>query len=303
MSINSHDHIYISSVSRSWSTLLWEMCANFQWFDHVGELMYWNVQKIADICTCWIQKCSILRTLSDLWISEYTPILLKIWYLYEKRFFWDDFNPELIPENWEIFTSWGHDLLRNYEKIIGVLESAYWINHQFIDNTKNIDCVDYLVTRKKTKIVILLRDPRWIMYSYIKSRIRKIHLPSNPLGKIKELEYFGTKVLRLLKNHNDIMLVRYEDLIQNPSLVIEQILKPHNNLLIKPHGDQYSHMIRWNHFMYWSDYRSQGRKSLSLQLDTEWKWDKQGLHQKMVFQSKNLIRIYQEFWYFDEWSE
>ena len=183
-------------------------------------------------CSCGITGCPILIEVGEaIRLKEHAQPLLTVWQIVDK-YYWP--NKKQRKDG----------LIRDsFAKIPGIDSNAFKIalaqsqgaleaiidtyrhhtpKRAFVDNTKLFHIAEMLLSHSEDwKVIILLRDPRGIMYSYKKVGIRKGD--NREASSILSLASDFMKSARKLDGMSRVCMVRYEDFCRTPEKVFEEL--------------------------------------------------------------------------------
>jgi hypothetical protein len=210
-------NVYIAALPRSGATLLGMMLNQHQDGFYMGESFFWGkFIPGTSKCSCGDSNCV---TLMNVWervngvpeimkISETCAILDD---LPEsgKQIFIDNTLLQAIESSCR-----GFDLLANVFRE----ETSKRV---LVDSSSNIRLAQRLMQAHQWKIILLIRDPRGIMYSQKKADVR--HGITKPLSRqVHSLVDFANNAQAMIGMSN-VLFVKYEELCSQPVIELEKI--------------------------------------------------------------------------------
>ncbi|MFW5888300.1 MAG: sulfotransferase domain-containing protein [Patescibacteria group bacterium] len=210
-------NVYIASLPRSGSTLLGMILHQNPQCFNMGESFFWKNFPIQEIkCSCGEKNCPILSS-----------VYQEICQIPEVINFYDvcqDLDKLPFTRNKVVLSYQQKEDIINSCKGLDILADVFRsiISRRImIDTSTNIRIAKELVHKNNWKIIILLRDPRGVLYSFKKSSIR--HNKMISLNKnINVLIDFIKNVLDIIDFPN-VLIVKYEDICQKTKEELKKI--------------------------------------------------------------------------------
>ncbi|MCK5061911.1 sulfotransferase domain-containing protein [Candidatus Parcubacteria bacterium] len=217
----SKQNVYIASLPRSGSTLLGMILNQGARCAYIGESFYWKkLNPKNEICSCGVLGCKVLLKAYEKIIND--KFILKI--------------NDTVPVLDSILQSGRSDVKgiekkykNDIEKVcIGFEKEADIFRKilnkkNIINSSSNIIIGNELVKKFNWKAIVLMRDPRGVIYSLINAAIRhKKRIPKDVW--INYAIDFAARAKELRKNSN-VLIVKYEELCLNPIAEIKKICK------------------------------------------------------------------------------
>lgn len=217
--VNKNQNVYIASLPRSGSTLLGMILNQGKKCAYIGESFFWKkLNPKTEVCSCGILGCKILlkayeyikKNNNILKITDTLPILDKILQ-----------NGGITVKN----------IKKKYRKDIDNsclgLESEAVIFRKLlnkkiiINSSSNIIIGEKIKKKFNWKIIILIRDPRGIIFSMKKAATRhKLKIPKDIWTNYAVDFIKRAKKLCLSRG---VLIVKYETLCKNPKKEIKRI--------------------------------------------------------------------------------
>lgn len=213
--LNKINLIYLLGAGRSGTTLLATLLNNHSQIETLGEMhqLYEFIEE-GKKCSCGenLKTCkewSFSKAFLENNISEYRNISEK------KEAHQNIFR--LLLKNTE-----DKQYLKIQEEIFKHIQQerqSKW----YVDSSKYI--ARFLLLKKSQKLnikgVYIVRDPRGVVHSFQK-KVQTSKAPLSALLYYNTINFFGEWVYR---KHQDIMKVRYEDLVENPAQTLAKIYR------------------------------------------------------------------------------
>lgn len=216
---HNNQNVYIASLPRSGSTLLGMILNQHSECFYIGESFYWNkLNPKNEICSCGSRGCSVLlRAYNEI---KNDPSILKITNTVTLIDSVLQTNAKSFNENEKhILTEVDecHNGFNNLTNIFRKITKKRCI----IDTSANIIVGKELCNSKDWKIIILLRDPRGIISSLKNSALRHGYTVPKDLWHTYLID-FAKRAIALTAQY-EVIIIRYEELCNDPSLTIRNI--------------------------------------------------------------------------------
>lgn len=285
MKNKSKTNVFIGTLPRSGSTLLGMMLNQHSNCFNMGESFFWNNFVPGKIkCSCGSKNCSIL-------LNVFQKIL-------QRKDILGFFNVcqalDILPEK--------ENVILNNKIRKQINESCTDLNYLanifreisskniIIDTSTNIRIAENLLSDENWKVILLVRDPRGVLYSCKKADIR--HNSKEPLKrKINVFIDFAKKAI-LLKNNPKVLLVKYEDLCRKPSL---EIVRISNFLNIDFEDDMLNFKKDLGHTVMGNRIRFDNKKNITE--DLSWQKNLTKAEKRLITDSSEIVSLYKKLNY------
>lgn len=295
------------TMPRSGATLLGQMLGGHEDIFHIGESMYWNILNPNTVlCSCGRVGCSFLVKISrEINKKDLSNPLLKVWQIVDKKF-WpnkpidkdtlmqrdsENVNPNMLDY-------WLKRCPSSLDAIIDIYKQ-YSNKTVYVDNTKLYCIGEELAKKKDWGVIILLRDPRGIMFSYKKAGIRK--------GDFRKAEsvlpfcYEFMRSVETIQNNHNVLILKYEDMCLDPKNILRLSSKfigiSYQDLMVdfsKKKNNERGHVLKGNRFLY-------QQKDIKIEKeDNGWKSNLSKKELKKLYDDTKLMNLYKQFGYFYE---
>lgn len=295
--------VFIMALPRSGSTLLGLILGGHDRIFHIGESMYWELLNPQNtICSCGKINCKFLTKIYELVNKNHVANpLLKVWQIMDKKY-WP--NKKIYPDN--IITPqtkitpkslkyWLKRCKNSLEQIIN-LYRKFSEKEVHIDNSKLYNIGESLSKNNDWGIIILLRNPLGIMWSYKKAGVRKkdFRIAKSVLPFCFD---FLQSVKKIQKRKN-VLIVKYEELCNNTEsitkLICDFIGVPYQTNMIDfiSHPiDKRDHVLKGNRLLYNS------KKDICIKIDEDWRNNLSFNEIQNMRDDKKLVKLYNYFNY------
>jgi|GEM_PF-2856999 len=225
-------NVYIATLPRSGSTLLGMMLGTHPEIFHMGESSYWGKLDPKNVvCSCGAKGCPVLlqvysRVASSSEVGSIYQACSMIDRIEEPN---KQYHSLSLPDDSQKLQGFSRDDLEKtllesclgLEKLSGIFREITG-RRIVVDNTKSIRIAEKLLGRPDWKIILLLRDPRGMLYSNKKSGQRKgVDRPVS--FKIPVYKDFAKRALMLLREPALVYFLKYEEICQDPSGSIRKV--------------------------------------------------------------------------------
>lgn len=285
----NNQNIYIASLPRSGSTLLGMILNQHPDCFNIGESFYWDKLNPKNVvCTCGIKGCSILsgaykKIKNNANILCITNTVTTMDSILQNG---DYLSMEHLTE------AYSEDIIRSCDGFDDLAEIFRRVvdRRVIIDTSSNVIVASNLVKRKNWKIIILIRDPRGIICSLKKAAIRHDrNIPKN-FWCIYIIDFL--KRARFFCNMNNAILIKYEDLCNNPEGTLKRLcdfLKiDYDKKMLKYRRDK-GHLLMAN--------RMRFGKNEDIAQDNSWKDYLSDKENEMICNDIRLINAYKQYNY------
>ena len=221
--------VFIMTMPRSGSTLLGLILGGHNKIFHIGESIYWELLNSQNtICSCGKINCKFLFKIYNLINKNHAAKpLLKIWQIIDKKY-WPSkkISPGNIIQNSKIkinpnsLNYYLKQCKHSLEQIIN-FHKKFSKKEIYIDNSKLYNIGERLSKNKNWGIIILLRNPLGIMWSYKKAGIRKKDFRT--AGSVLPFCYDFLKSAKKLQNKKNVITIKYEDLCADTEKITKNI--------------------------------------------------------------------------------
>lgn len=216
---SKEQNVYIASLPRSGSTLLGMVLNQGEKSGYIGESFYWGkLNPKKETCVCKVFGCKTLSAIYEEVVNNNS--ILKI----------SDVLPALdgilqkgdIPIKY-IEKKLKHDIDRS---CVGFGEEANIFRRRLnkniiINSSSNIVIAERLARDFNWKVIVLIRDPRGVIFSMKNAAIRH----ETEIPKDLWVNYIINFIKRaeLLCKYKNVLTVRYEDICRNPKKEIKRV--------------------------------------------------------------------------------
>lgn len=295
--------LFIMTLPRSGATLLGQQLGIHSQIFHLGESMYWEILNPKDNpCSCGKDGCKFLCKISKTIQKERLALpLLKAWQIIDKKYWpnksvsFDGVFLQKQKNEIESLKYWLDLCPIALEKIIKIYQK-HTTKKIFIDNTKLFDIGERLAFNNSWGVIILLRDPRGIMFSYKNAGIRKGdgRTAESVLPFCRDFIRTADK-MRGLKN---VHVVKYEDFCNDHATTLRALCNFIGVRFEKTMMDPFNkrkgtrgHVLKGNRLL-WS------KKINRLMLDDGWRSHLNKSELNKLYAQKLIIKGYRSFGYF-----
>lgn len=275
-------NVYIASLPRSGTTLLGIMLNQHSQCMCIGESYYWSKFNPGESqCSCGSYNCWLLK---DIYFEIYDDNSVTSFcntcknldsYLFQNR---ENITGEMEFAQAEIGLS---RLMGVYRKLTGC--------RIIVDTSTNVLMGESLL-QYGYKIILLARDPRGILYSFKKADVRYKRNQSLSSYR-KAFALFGESAVNLLDSSN-VLLVRYEDLCNNPVDELKRICL----FLDIAYEKKMFDLINLEHHLIMGN-RIRNLRLLHLAEDTGWKNGLSASELEIITSNKKIVSLYKQFGY------
>ena len=292
------------TLPRSGSTLLGLILNGHNKIFHMGESMYLELLNPKNtICSCGKTNCNFLNKIYKLANKKHlSKPLLKVWQIIDKKY-WPNkiINTDSIIQNSKAkinsnsLNYWVNQCKLSLERIINIYKK-FSNKKIYIDNSKLYNIGEELSKNKDWGIIILLRNPLGIMWSYKKAGIRKkdYRTPES----ILPFCYNFLQSVKRIQDKKNIIIIKYEDLCNDTDNVIKKLckfinisyqtkMKNFNRYPINKRG----HILKGNRLLY------NNKKTPLIKIDNDWKTKLTINEIKKIKTNKKIIKLYNYFHY------
>lgn len=293
------DNIFIATLPRSGSTLLGLMLGAHSKICHIGESAYWEkLDTSITQCCCGVVGCQTLTKIAKL-LSKYPAerkgILTacsmidvleephKIRHPLSLSTHTDNTDPSSLIKS----------LQQCYNGLNIICDIARKVTNKkiVVENSKYLRIGDFLLrnSKGKWKIIIMVRDPRGVALSSKLAGERKN--VSRPIeDKIPLLLSFAKRTYSLMQKQ-DVLLIRYEDLCNNPICTLKvacDFINVKFEIEMLKFKDYKGHLLMGNHMMH--------DNQQAVQEDIRWH-SMLNAAEKSLFRGKEVISAYKHLGY------
>lgn len=210
------------TLPRSGSTLLGQQLGIHSQIFHLGESMFWEIfDPKNNPCSCGKTNCQFLSKVSENIREKHLALpLFRAWQIIDRKY-WPkkvSFNDTTLEEQKKIMTIsfkyWLNLCPSALEKIIKTYQK-HSPKRVFVDNTKLFHIGERLASNNDWGIIILLRDPRGIMWSHKRDgRTAESILPF-----CRDF----ICVVKKMRNLKNVHIVKYEDFCNDHATILQAI--------------------------------------------------------------------------------
>lgn len=291
-------NVFIATLPRSGSTLLGMILGSHTQIYHSGESSYWGkIDARKAQCSCGRTGCNFLVSVQErIEKNREAKSIYNACCIVDKM---DEpkkvYHPMSLPSDdftGEISLQTLNAEINSAVSGLEMLNNTYRnITHKtiIVDNTKNIRIAEYL-TGRNWKILLLLRDPRGLAYSNKKAGIRK-NVARSVYAKIPVYIDFAKRALTLM-NKKNVLLVRYEDICNEP---VESITKVCSFLGINFEKQMLRFKKRRMHMIMGNRMRLNGNETIVE--DLGWMSGLSDYEKKLICSNSGLTRLFDSLGY------
>lgn len=295
--------VFVMTLPRSGSTLLGLILGGHNKIFHMGESMYCELLNPHNtICSCGKIDCEFLNKIyAQIHKKHLARPLLKAWQITDKKY-WPNkkiYSDSIIQNpnkkiNNDSLNYWIKRCKSSLENIINAYKK-YSKKEIYIDNSKLYNIGEELSKNRDWGIIVLLRNPLGIMWSYKKAGIRKNDFRA--ADSVLPFCYDFLKSVKKIQNKKNVIIVKYENLCNSTDQTLHTICKfmgvsYQTSMQDFNHHpiNKRDHILKGNRLIY-------DKQIISIKEDNDWQNNLTANEIKKIKLDKKLVNLYNYFGY------